>query len=346
MTEPLKMRVAPAEDDPPPNNPERADAPRELIEGLANGDKKSVARLFNLIEDRRPDPSAIASASLDEIFKQTLAKSHVIGITGPPGAGKSCLVSRLIRFFREAGQTVGVIAIDPSSRFTGGALLGDRIRFEYDVSDAGVFVRSMANRGEAGGTSDRAFAGVVALRAAFDVVLVETVGIGQAESDVVGLVDTTVLVIQPGSGDVLQFLKAGIMEEPHIFAVNKADLGVAARRAHNDVSAALGHAERPAGDWAPPILLCSAQTGQGIEELVAEGCRHHEFQRADERLAKLRRLQAAGWIWQTLLRLYGSRGAAPLGGQAEIEKLLEIKETAGPFHLLEELSRRLESRLE
>lgn len=312
-----------------------------LIQGARAGDKKAVARLFNLLEDRRPEKMAEAGRLLDELWRGSRLRGHVIGITGSPGAGKSCLVSALIRAIRAGGQTVGVIAIDPSSRSSKGALLGDRIRLEYDVADEGVFVRSMANRGETGGISDRTFAGTIALRAGFDVVIVETVGIGQSEADVTDIVDTTALVIQPASGDVLQFIKAGIMEEPHLFVVNKADLTEPARRAYNDVRSAMGLTDAGApnaanaahgadtgdtGDdgrecWAPHALLCSARTGEGIEELWAELQGHRRALGDGGNLENIRDRQAERWIERTLVQLYGERGAAQVsesaGGVAE-----------------------------
>lgn len=326
-----------------PQDTESTKKSPELIEGVLAGRKLDVAKFFNLIEDRRPEQAAAAAKLLDQLYLHSLSKSHTIGITGPPGAGKSCLVSRLIRAYRAAGKTVGVIAIDPSSKTSRGALLGDRVRFDYDVNDAGVFVRSMANRAEAGGVSDRTFAGIVTLRAAYDVVLVETVGIGQTESDIAGLVDTTVLIVQPGSGDVLQFLKAGIMEEPHILAVNKADLGTPARRAYNDLRAAMEHGEHDASRWQPRVLLCSAQTGEGIEELIDSAAGH--YQHLSPNLRNIRLDQAAVWILQALCHLYGVRGVDRFGAQEKIAKRLSRNQDRGPFETLDEFAEELDSRI-
>lgn len=310
-----------------------------------SGDRRSVSRFFNALEDRRPGPAAEAARALDEVFSKSLGRGHLIGVTGPPGAGKSTLVSRLIAVHRAAGRTVGVLAIDPASRRTGGALLGDRIRLEYDAGDPGIYVRSMSNRGDHGGLSDRAFAGAVLLRAAFDVALLETVGVGQAEADVADLVDTTLLVAQPGSGDMLQYLKAGIMETPHVLAVNKSD-HPAAPRTLNDLRAALGHFETRAGEWRPSVLACSATRAEGIEELVAELARHREFLAgsAPGGLESARRAQAARWMVQTASGLFGSRGIDRLGGRepAESEALRALAE-GGPWGALSRWIARLEA---
>src|SRR3712207_1888786 len=167
------------------------------------------------------------------------APAHLIGVTGPPGAGKSTLLSALTRAWREAGRTVAVLAVDPSSRHSGGALLGDRARIEFDPADGGLFIRSMAAGGRLGGLAPATRAAAQALAAAFDVVVIETVGVGQSETDVADAADTVAVVVQPGSGDVLQFLKSGIMEIPDVLVVTKADLGTAALRARRDLHAAL-----------------------------------------------------------------------------------------------------------
>ena len=176
----------------------------------------------------RPSWSAIptapaAQALLDAAWREP--RAHVVGITGPPGVGKSSLCAALVAAWRKAGQTVGVIAVDPSSKASGGALLGDRVRIVHDSADEGVFVRSMAARDRLGGLADQTLAAMVVMRALFDRVLIETVGVGQSETDVAGVADTVVFCVQPGSGDSLQFMKAGIVEIPHVIVVTKADLG-------------------------------------------------------------------------------------------------------------------------
>ena len=223
------------------------------------GAKPALARALSLIEaDLHGDT---ATALLDDAFQNPLGS--IIGLTGPPGVGKSTLTNVLIRRFREAGKTVGVIAVDPSSVLTGGALLGDRTRLSTDPDDHGVFVRSMAARDRLGGLSDRAVAGAVLMQSVYHRVIVESVGIGQSEADIANLADLTVLCIQPGSGDSLQFMKAGIMEVPDIVAVTKADMGDAARRAVADVEGALS-----LSGVKVPVMALSSTTGDGVDLLM------------------------------------------------------------------------------
>ena len=199
------------------------------------GDKAAIARALAALE-RAPE----AAASLDLLDAAYLApRARVVGVTGPPGVGKSSLLGVLIAELRGAGRTVGVIAVDPSSRLSGGALLGDRLRLLSDPRDSGLFVRSMAARDRLGGLADLTVAAMVLMRAIFDVVLIETVGVGQSEADVAGAADSVVFCVQPGSGDSLQFMKAGIVEIPHIAVVTKADKGADARRALADLKGAL-----------------------------------------------------------------------------------------------------------
>ena len=205
---------------------------------------------LNLLENRAPARRAEIAALLAEVAPARLggeAPAHVVGVTGPPGAGKSTLLGALVRVWRGRGRTVGVLAVDPSSRRSGGALLGDRARIDADPADRGLFIRSMAAGERLGGLAPATRAAAQALSAAFDVVVVETVGVGQSETEVAEAADTVAVVVQPGSGDVLQFLKAGIMEVPDVLVVTKADLGATAQRAVRDLRAAL----RSLGDGAP-----------------------------------------------------------------------------------------------
>ncbi len=311
----------------------------ELARGVLSGEKPQIIGLFNLIEDRRPAPARRAAACLDALFAASIERGHTVGLTGPPGVGKSSLLGRLLKLLRQQGRRVGVIAVDPSSRLSQGALLGDRLRLDHEASDAGVFVRSMANRGEFGGVAEHTFAGVVLLRSAFDVAVVETVGVGQTEADVAALVDTTVLVLQPGAGDVIQFIKAGIMEEPDVIVVNKADLGEAARRTLHDLRAALACLP----DEGPDLLLASARTGQGLEELAETLDRRQAELRQTDRLLQLRREQAAGWIVRRVQAEYGRHGIQALGGAEAIGRRLGAG--PAPYAVLKTLLAELETQI-
>jgi LAO/AO transport system kinase len=254
-------------------------------------------------------------ALLDAAFAD--ARAHVVGITGPPGVGKSSLLSVLIAAYRQQGRTVGVIAIDPSSRRSGGALLGDRTRFQIAPEDQGVFVRSMASRGRLGGLAPLAPAAMVLMRAAYDLVLVETVGVGQAETEVAAVSDSVVLCVQPGSGDCLQYLKAGVAEIPDVAVVTKADLGVIARRTEDDLRAALAQQPSRTEGWSVPVLLLSAQTGDGVVELVQALTDHHALLVQGGRLDPQRRGQAAAWLDDFVREEYGRSGLARAGGMLE-----------------------------
>src|SRR5215213_2958359 len=206
----------------------------ELGARLRARDLGAAPAVLNLVESRSPAARAEVAALLRAISPAALgteAPAHVVGVTGPPGAGKSTLLGELVRAWRAAGRTVAVLAVDPSSRRSGGALLGDRARIPYDPDDRGVFIRSTAAAGRLGGLAPATRAAAHALAAAFEVVVVETVGVGQSETEVAEVADTVCVVVQPGSGDVLQFLKAGIMEIPDVLVVTKADLGQVAASA-------------------------------------------------------------------------------------------------------------------
>lgn len=233
------------------------------LDRLQQGGKRAMAEALALIESAPLATDTIAL--LDEAF--SAPHGVIIGITGPPGVGKSTLTDGIVSRLRASGKTVAVIAIDPSSVRTGGALLGDRARFaSVDPLDRGVFVRSMATRGRLGGLSDLVFPAMILMQAVYDVVLVETVGVGQSEIEIAGLADRTVLCVQPASGDSLQFLKSGVMEVPDMILVTKSDLGGVARRAAADLRSALSVTQRPGADL--KVVLCSSQTGEGMDEAV------------------------------------------------------------------------------
>jgi LAO/AO transport system kinase len=282
------------------------------VEAVRSGGKRAIAAALAAIETAA-GTEALA-AFLDAACRT--AQGATLGLTGPPGVGKSTLTNALVSGWRQAGETVGVIAVDPSSRRTGGALLGDRARISTDPSDRGVFVRSMAARDRLGGLSDQTVAAMVVMRAVFDRVLVESVGIGQSEADVAMVADTVVLCIQPGSGDSLQFMKAGVMELPDVIAVTKADMGAPAQRAKADVEGALTLVARDAGAWAAPVVLVSSTTGEGLDRL-GTAIEAHRAWLDGGRLAGRRRAQEAQWVEEAIRTRFGSAGfaAIPPGGE-------------------------------
>ncbi len=250
--------------------PLRCRRPVKLVDDLLKGDKRAAARLISMIEDDDPG----ASEALSAIYPRT-GKAHVVGLTGPPGVGKSSVINQLVREFRGRGKKVGVVAVDPTSPFTGGAVLGDRIRMTDTGVDPGVFIRSMATRGHAGGLALATFDAVKVLDAfGMDVVFVETVGAGQSEVEIASRAHTTVLVQMPQSGDAVQALKAGIMEIGDIYVINKADLGGADAMASN-----LEFVLDPRDGWRPPVLKTTASEGTGIRELADALEKHLAFLR-------------------------------------------------------------------
>ncbi|WP_150496975.1 ATP/GTP-binding protein [Roseibium aquae] len=268
---------------------------------------------------------------------------HVLGLTGPPGVGKSTLTNCLIQSFRANGEQVSVLAIDPSSRFTGGALLGDRTRLQTDPLDQKVFVRSMAARDRLGGLSDHAIAAIALLRAVSDRVIVESVGIGQSESDLAQAADTVVLCIQPGSGDSLQFMKAGVMELPDIVAVTKADMGRIARQAASDVEGALSLSRRRNADWKVPVCEVSARDRENLEPFLGQVEAHRRFLGAGNRLPVHRANQHRHWLLDMVRARYGLAGLAYLA-----EKERPATEPPGslyPFQAYADLKRELDARL-
>jgi LAO/AO transport system kinase len=289
----------------------RSDA-ATLAEAVEKRDRTAIATALNLLDDRRPEAREQASALTARLASRDNRRGHVVGITGPPGSGKSSLSSALIGAWRGAGRSVGVLAVDPSSPRTGGALLGDRIRMLRPEADAGVFIRSLASRGELGGLSPEVWPMSVVMLAAFDVVVVETVGIGQSEVDVAKLADTTCCVVQPASGDTVQFIKSGIMEVPDVFAVSKADLGALAERTARELRTAVPR--RPDGEWSVPVLLVSATTSSGVSGLSSAFDAHRASLAAAGTLGPRRRTHQAHWVLKRLREEFGAHGIARLGG--------------------------------
>jgi LAO/AO transport system kinase len=256
----------------------------DLAQRLLNGDKRALARGISLVEDDDPAGWALVR----EVYPRT-GKAAVIGLTGAPGAGKSTLIGALVKLRREAGREVAVLSIDPSSPFTHGALLGDRIRLTDHFLDPGVFIRSMANRGALGGLSEAALQAALLMDAAGKQdVFLETVGVGQAEIDVIDHADTVVLVLMPGSGDSIQALKAGIMEIPDIIVVNKADHPLTDTMVR-EIRGVLSLAPTVEGGWRVPILKTEAVRGTGVPELVEQLDAHRAHIEAEGTLSERRR---------------------------------------------------------
>jgi LAO/AO transport system kinase len=251
------------------------------------------------------------------------APGHLVGVTGPPGAGKSLLLSALLGVWRKRGLTVAMLAVDPSSRRSGGSLLGDRARIDFDPGDQGVFIRSTAAGDRLGGLAPATRAAAEALAAAFDVVVIETVGVGQAETEISEVADTVAVVVQPGSGDVLQFFKAGIMEIPDVLVVTKADLGRVAARTRDELSAALRTlGPGPQNRSARVLAVSSLSPQQGIEELIAALEEHRGDLDLSGRRLRARRASALA----DYTREHGERGLRDLGGRRAAESLLAEQE--------------------
>ena len=253
-----------------------------LAQRLLDGDKRALARAITLVESDDPEGWALVR----EVYPHT-GKARIVGLTGAPGAGKSTLIGALTKLRRAAGREVAVLSIDPSSPFTHGALLGDRIRLTEHFLDQGVFIRSMANRGALGGLSEAALQGALLMDASGkDDVFLETVGVGQAEVDIIDHADTVVLVLMPGSGDSIQALKAGIMEIPDVIVVNKADHPLTDTMVR-EIRGVLSLA--PQRGWRVPIVKTEAVRGEGVEEVVAKLDEHHEFIKSEGTLSDRRR---------------------------------------------------------
>ena len=309
-------------------------------------EREAVAPALNLADDRRPAERALAAALLDRLEREApFPGAPRVGLTGAPGAGKSTLLDALLRRLRARGETVGVVAVDPSSRESGGALLGDRIRVHAAAGDAGVFVRSMAARERLGGLADATRAGVAILAAAFDRVFVETVGVGQSEVEVASLADTLVYVANPGTGDALQFMKAGVIELPDVFVVNKSDLGAAAQRTAHELEAGLALGLAADAGWRRPVLLASARDGTGVAEILAALDAHFAHQVASGALVARRALGRESFVLEALLGRYGSFGLARLGGREGARVRVRERSGASSFALAEELGREIEASL-
>jgi LAO/AO transport system kinase len=290
----------------------------ELARRLRDRDLTAAPAVLNLVESRAPEARAQTESLLAAVSPGQLggeAPAHIVGITGPPGVGKSSLLSRLVAAWRAQDRSVAVLAVDPTSRRSGGALLGDRARIEANPADRHVFIRSTAAGDRLGGLAPATRAAAGALAAAFDVVVIETVGVGQSETEVADVADTVVVVVQPGSGDVLQFLKAGIMEVPDVLVVTKADLGRIATRAQADLRAAL----RSLGEQETAVVaVSSVPPASGIDGLVDALDAHRAGLDLPSRRLRARRMH----VLADFAAEHGERGLRALGGRREAAKWL------------------------
>ena len=304
--------------------------PADLGRRLRQRDSSAAPAALNVIEDRSSTGRERTAALLAEVSPAALggeAGAQIVGVTGPPGAGKSSLLSALLPLWRAGRRTVAILAVDPSSKRSGGALLGDRVRIEHDPRDDGVLIRSTAAGGRLGGLAVATREAVDALASAFDIVVVETVGVGQSETDVEEVSDQVAVVVQPGSGDVVQFLKAGIMEVPDVLVVTKADLGEVALSAKRDLAqalAALGSRD------VPVIAVSSLPPPRGMEELQGVLDAHHEQLDVAARRVRSRRLSAL----REFAAERGELALRALGGRREAEGFLAAQDPAADVSAL------------
>jgi LAO/AO transport system kinase len=295
----------------------RSDWTRDtLLAGVRSGDRRALARAITLVENSDP----LAYELVRELYPAT-GRAYSVGITGPPGVGKSSLIASLIRHVRADDKTIGVVSVDPSSPFTKGALLGDRIRLADHFLDPGVFIRSMGTRGHLGGLAEATLQALLVLDASGrDLLFLETVGTGQSEVEVIGVADTIVLVLMPGSGDSVQALKAGIMEIPDVIAVNKRD-HPAAKTMLNEVRSILSLDQER--DWRPPIVLTEAVTGEGIAELWEKVMEHRAHLESSGLLEERRRENLAGEVFAVASARAKTHLEEAVADDPELRRLLE-----------------------
>jgi LAO/AO transport system kinase len=289
----------------------------ELVEKARSGDARAVARLISLVEDASPLLREVMAG-----LAPYTGHAQIVGITGSPGVGKSTSTSALVTALRKAGKRVGVLAVDPSSPFSGGALLGDRIRMQDHALDKDVYIRSMASRGHLGGLSWTTPQALRVLDAAgCDVVLVETVGVGQSEVEIAGLADTTLVLLAPGMGDGVQAAKAGILEIGDVYVVNKADRD-GAEQVRRELRTMISLADKPEGSWKPPIVLTVAQVGQGVDEVVEAIDSHRAWMESSGELDRRRVRRARDEIEAIAVTALRARWG-DVHGRTELDELAE-----------------------
>lgn len=298
--------------------------PEQLALRIQRGERAAVASGLNLLDNKLAearDRSARLLALLSG--ERWHSGGHLVGVTGPPGAGKSSLVCAMIREWRSSGRTVGVLAVDPSSRPDqgGGALLGDRIRIKNTSHDEGLFIRSLANRNQLGGVATEVWPMSWLMFACFDIVVIETVGVGQTEIDIAEIADTVCYVAQPASGDAIQYLKSGIIEIPDVFAVNKSDLGASARKTAAEIGRSAPRQDRRA-DWDYPVCLVSATMNTGIKPFLEHIDRHRSYLSNTGVLSGLRNRHHNAWVMRLLKEEFGTFGLGQAGGLAAIGRRL------------------------
>ncbi|HEV3407968.1 MAG TPA: methylmalonyl Co-A mutase-associated GTPase MeaB [Gaiellaceae bacterium] len=289
-----------------------------LVEGVRAGDKRALARSITLVESG----DDVAYDLIRALYPET-GRSYPVGVTGPPGVGKSSLISALIRHVRGRDASVGVISVDPSSPFTKGALLGDRIRLADHFLDPAVFIRSMGTRGHVGGLAETTLQAALVLDAAGkDFIFLETVGAGQSEIEIISIADTVVLALMPGSGDSIQALKAGIMEIPDVIAVHKRD-HPAAKTMLNEVRSIVALGDGDGGGWRPPIVLTEAVRGEGIEKLWGEIENHRRYLEENGLLADRRAKNLAGEVFAVASARAKVHLEQAVAGDEELRRLLD-----------------------
>ncbi|MCB9030253.1 MAG: methylmalonyl Co-A mutase-associated GTPase MeaB [Deltaproteobacteria bacterium] len=304
----------------------------ELIQKVPAHDLRAVARLITLSENR----SARAREVQSKLFEKT-GRAHIIGVTGSPGAGKSTLVDQLASNYIKLGKKVGIVAVDPTSPFTGGAVLGDRVRMSNAAELDGVFIRSMATRGALGGLSRATSDAIQIMDAAgFDVVIVETVGVGQAEVDIVRTADTCFVVLVPGMGDGVQAIKAGILEIADVFVINKADRE-GADALHKDIRVLLGLGDHDQEAWMPPIVKTVATKAEGIGELIEAGNSHREWLTTSGRGAERRLMMMKEHIIKTAHDILGEKIILDHGKELEKSAKDCIERKVDPFSVAQKL---------